>query len=398
MADSVIYLDNNATTRPTPAVREAMVAAIDDTWHNPSSVHRPGQAARHAVELARSSVARLVNCRPREVVFTSGGTESLELAIRGVLEDADNPVLVTSAIEHAAVRDLLETLECEVRLAPLDEYGVVDADATAPLLDGATLCCLQWANNETGALQPIGAIGRACEGARVPLLVDGTQWVGKLPTSFGTGTAAPNDPAHADDEGPQIDMLAFSAHKLHGPKGVGTLIVRRGTRLATVRPGSQELGRRGGTENVPGIVGFGLACEEAASFLADADERQRLASLRDRLEAGILERCPSAAINGPTATGARRWNTTSGGVRALEAEALRLMLSERGGCASAGAACSSGSLEPSPVLLAMGIEPAVAHGSIRLSLSRTTTDDEVDRAAAIIAEAATVLGGALPTS
>ena len=123
-------------------VREAMVAAIDDTWHNPSSVHRPGQAARHAVELARSSVARLVNCRPREVVFTSGGTESLELAIRGVLEDADHPVLVTSAIEHAAVRDLLETLECEVRLAPLDEYGVVDADATAPLLDGATLCCL----------------------------------------------------------------------------------------------------------------------------------------------------------------------------------------------------------------------------------------------------------------
>ncbi|MEO1511172.1 MAG: cysteine desulfurase family protein [Planctomycetota bacterium] len=397
MASRTIYLDNNATTQPTLAVRDAMVAAIDETWHNPSSVHRPGQAARHAMELARSSVARLVNCRPREVVFTSGGTESLELAIRGVLDGVEQPVLVTSDIEHAAVRDLLETLKCEVRLAPLDEDGVVDANTTAPLLDGATLCCLQWANNETGALQPIGAIGRACKETGVPLLVDGTQWVGKLPTDFDTGTAKANDPAHAGDEGALIDMLAFSAHKLHGPKGAGALVIRRRTRLATVRPGSQELGRRGGTENVPGIVGFGVACEEALAFLSEPSERERLAVLRDRLEAGVVKQCPSAVVNGPTSPGARLWNTTSIGFPTLEAEALLLMLSERGVCASAGAACSSGSLEPSPVLLAMSIEPAIAHGSIRLSLSRSTTEEEIDRAAAIIAEAATVLGGALPT-
>ncbi len=397
MPEPVIYLDNNATTRPSDAVRSAMLAALEDTWHNPSSVHRPGQAARHAVELARSSVARLVNSRPREVIFTSGGTESLEIALRGAIEGIDRPVLVTSAIEHAAVRDLLETLACAVRLVPLDDDGVVDAAGVDPLLEGATLCCLQWANNETGALQPIGAIGRACRGARVPLLVDGTQWVGKLPTSFGTGTAAAGDPAHADDAGPLIDLLAFSAHKLHGPKGVGALVVRRGTRLATVRPGSQELGRRGGTENVPGIAGFGAACAEALAFLADPAERDRLAALRDRLERGIVERCAAAVVNGPTAPGSRLWNTTSVGFRSLEAEALLLMLSERGVCASAGAACSSGSLEPSPVLLAMGIEPAVAHGSIRLSLSRSTTAEELDRAAAIVAEAASTLGGALPT-
>ena len=397
MADGIIYLDNNATTQPTPAVRDAVVAALEHTWHNPSSVHRPGQAARHAIELARSSVARLINCRPREIVLTSGGTESIELAIRGTAEGTRNPVLVTSAIEHAAVRDLLETLDCEVRLAPLDAEGVVDAAGAAALLEGATLCCLQWANNETGALQPIGAIGRACKAARVPLLVDGTQWVGKLPTDFATGTAAQGDPAHADDEGGLIDMLVFSAHKLHGPKGVGALVVRRGTRLTAVRPGSQELGRRGGTENVPGIVGFGAACEEALAFLADPAERDRLAELRDRLERGIIERCPTARLNGPAAPGTRLWNTTSVGFPSLEAEALLLMLSERGVCASAGAACSSGSLEPSPVLLEMGIEPAIAHGSIRLSLSRFTTADEVDHAAAIIAEAAAVLAGALPT-
>ncbi len=399
MPESEIYLDNNATTRPTPGVRDAVLRSLDETWHNPSSVHRPGQAARHAIELARSSVARLVNARPREIVFTSGGTESIELGVRGAIQGIDRPVLVTSAIEHAAVRDLVETLgdACEVRLVPLDERGVIDAEHTPALLDGATLCCLQWANNETGALQPIGAIGRACREAGVPLLVDGTQWVGKLPTNLGTGTAAPNDPAHADGEGQLIDLLALSAHKLHGPKGVGALFVRRGTRLGAFRPGSQELGRRGGTENVPGVVGFGAACEGALAFLADPGERERLGALRDRLERGITDRFPAAQVNGPIARGARLWNTTSVGFPGLEAEALLLMLSERGVCASAGAACSSGSLEPSPVLLAMGVEPAVAHGSIRLSLSRLTREEEIDRAAELIAGAAGVLAGSVPT-
>ncbi|MEO1583258.1 MAG: cysteine desulfurase family protein [Planctomycetota bacterium] len=404
MADPTIYLDNNSTTRPSTAAREAVARTLDTAWHNPSSVHRPGQAARHEIELARASVARLINCRPRELIFTSGGTESIELAVRGLIAAADRPVLVKSDIEHAAVRDLIEMLgdACEVRATPLDGDGVIDAEASAELLDGATLACLQWANNETGAIQPIGALGRACRAAGVPLVVDGTQWVGKMPTDLGTGVglgigSGMGEGDDSDDAGGLIDAMAFAAHKLHGPKGVGALFVRRGTRLGSVRPGSQELGRRGGTENVPGIAGFGAACEEAATFLADSEERVRLGALRDRLERGILERCPAASVNGPTSPGARLWNTSSIGFRGLEAEALLLLLSERGVCASAGAACSSGSLEPSPVLLAMGIDPAVAHGSIRLSLSRWTTEDEIDRAVEIVASSAEALGASLPT-
>jgi cysteine desulfurase len=405
VAEPIIYLDNNATTRPTPAAREAVLRALEDTWHNPSSIHRPGQAARHGIELARASVARLVNCRPRELIFTSGGTESIEIGLRGLIAGVDRPVIVTSAIEHAAVRDLIELVgdACEVRLAPLDADGVVDAAGTAELLEGASAVCVQWANNETGAIQPIAELGRACREAGVPLLVDGTQWVGKMPTNLGSGTARASnqtsDAAHdaLDGAGELIDVMAFSAHKLHGPKGVGALFVRRGVRLGETRPGSQELGRRGGTENAPGIAGFGAACDDALEFLSDPAERDRLAGLRDRLEAGILDRCTNARVNGPTAPGRRLWNMTNIGFPGLEAEALLLLLSERGVCASAGAACSSGSLEPSPVLLAMGIAPAVAHGSIRLSLSRYTEDREIDEAARIIADAAGVLGSTLPT-
>lgn len=399
MAADIIYLDNNATTRPTEGVRQAIATTLAEHWHNPSSVHRPGQAAKHQIELARASAARLVNARPREIIFTSGGTESIELAIRGTIQGIERPVIVTSAIEHAAVRDLLDTLDesCEIRNLPLDASGSIDAQSAVPMLADASLVCLQWANNETGAIQPIAEIGRACRDAGVPLLVDGTQWVGKMPTNLGSGTARETDPAHLDEVGPTIDLMAFSAHKLHGPKGAGALFVRRGTRMGAVRPGSQELGRRGGTENVPGIVGFGSACDEALAFLGNTEERHRLSQLRDRLEHGILERCPDAEVNGSQAGSGRLWNTTNIGFRSLEAEALLLLLSERGVCASAGAACSSGSLEPSPVLLAMGIEPSVAHGSIRLSISRFTSDREIDLAIDLISDAAHLLGSSLPT-
>lgn len=399
----MIYLDNNATTRPSPGACAAAEQALRELWHNPSSVHRPGLAARRALELARASVARLIDARPREIVLTSGGTESIELAIRGVLAaraDLTRPSVVTTAVEHAAVRDLIELLSpgVEARFAPLRAGGVVDAATLAGLIDETTaLVSIQWANNETGAIQPVAEIGAICRERGVLFHADATQWVGKMPTRVGTGAARPGDPAHDDAAGAAVDLLSFSAHKMHGPKGAGALFVRRGTRLACVRPGSQELGRRGGTENVPGLLGMGAACEEARAFLSDPAERERLAGLRDQLERRILAACPDARVNAPPDLGARLWNTTSIGFPGLEAEALLLMISERGVCASAGAACSSGSLEPSPVLLAMGIEPRYAHGSIRLSLSRHSTEEEIDNGAGVIAAAATALAAALPS-
>jgi len=381
----MIYLDNNATTRPSPAVVRAATAALEDAWHNPSSVHRPGQAARATVELARAETARLINAKPREIIFTSGGTEALDLAVRGSLE-ARTPaggkgVLVTSAVEHAALRDLGEDLgrsRAQVRLAPLSPGGVIDVGALPPLLAGATTAAFAWANNETGAIQPVEQIGRACREAGVTFVVDGTQWVGKMP---------------ADTSSLPADFMAFSPHKFHGPNGVGVLWARAGARLRPRLLGAQELGRRGGTENVPGIAGAGAACAEAAAWLADDARRARLAGDRDEFERLVLAGSPGAVVNGVTAPGARLWNTTNIAFPRLEAEAILMLLSEAGVCASAGAACSSGSLEPSPVLLAMGIDPAVAHGAVRFSLGRDTTPDEVRDAAAIVVRCVARLRG-----
>lgn len=404
----MIYLDNNATTRPAPAVTEAVLRGLTELWQNPSSVHRSGQAVRHGVELARSRVAALINARPREVILTGGGTESIELAIRGSLAafarraPGVRPAIVTTAVEHAAVRDLAALLAedesgPEVRLVPLGDGGVVEASALPGLLDDrVAVVSVQWANNETGAIQPVEAVGRLCRERRVAFHVDGTQWVGKMPTDFGSGTAREADAAHADTAGRWMDLLSFAPHKFHGPKGVGALAVRRGTPLGVVRPGSQELGRRGGTEAVPAILGFGAACDEALSFLQDPAERDRLASLRDGFERRVLDGYPAAVRNRP-AGGDRLWNTSNMAFPGLEAEALLLMLSERGVEASAGAACSSGSLEPSPVLLAMGLEPRLAHGSVRFSLSRWTTEQELAEAAAIVADSATRLAAVAPS-
>lgn len=371
----MIQLDNNATTRPTPEVVEAVARALTDTWHNPSSVHRAGQAARQAVELARQQVAELLNASAREVTFTSGGTESINLAVRGALGSTGKRVIVTTRVEHSAVRDLVEDLErraeCEVRWAPLLEHGIVDADALDELITpDVALVSVQWANNETGAIQPVERIARLCEAKNVLFHTDSTQWVGKMPTDV---TGAP------------FDLLTCSAHKMHGPKGVGVLWARRGVRLRPVQPGAHELARRAGTENVPGIVGMGVSAQQAKVWLEDPDARARIGALRDRLEGGILERVPDAVVNGREVE--RLWNTTSVGFPSMEGEALLLLLSERGLCASAGAACSSGSLEPSPVLLAMGVPERVAHGSIRLSLGRETTGSEIDDAVGIIVSA-----------
>jgi cysteine desulfurase len=375
-----IELDNNATTRPEPQVVEAMTEVLREQWHNPSSVHRGGQAARYRVEQARRSLAELVGAMPRDVVFTSGATEALDLAIRGLLDarppDSGRDVIVTTAIEHEAVRDLTKALDdnrsIAVRHLPLNGYGVIETSTLANLLDDrVALVCAQWANNETGAIQPVEAIGRACRERRIPFVCDATQWVGKMPTKLAS---------RREPEGAPIDAMAMSAHKFHGPKGVGALLTRSGLGLKPRLLGTQERERRGGTENVPGIVGMGVAGELAQKWLEDGGERERLAALRDRLERTIVDRVDGAQINGPTAPGARLWNTTNIAFPALEAEAILLGLSEQGLHASAGAACSSGSLEPSPVLLAMGVPERLAHGSIRFSLSRHTTEAEVDEA------------------
>jgi len=398
----IIYLDHNATTRPCAGALAAAQRAALDLWHNPSSIHRPGQAARHGIELARESLATLLGVRPREITFTSGGTESIHLAIRGLLgtrRDADRPAIITARTEHAAVRDLAEELEkiaaARIVYAPLDASGVVDAQALAGLLAPDTaLVSIQWANNETGAIQPVEAIHHACRAAGVPFHCDAVQWIGKEPVTDARGDEGILSHRHAP--GPPCDLLSVSAHKFGGLKGAGALWVRSGIRLRPVIPGSQELGRRGGTENVPGILALGAAAEEARAWLADPAPRAMLASMRDRLESAILARVPGTVVNGPRESTRRLWNTTNIGFPRLEAEALLLALSERGVCASAGAACSSGSLEPSPVLLSMGVPPEVAHGSLRFSIGKDTNADEIDRAADIIADRAAQLRRSLP--
>ncbi|MEO1008402.1 MAG: cysteine desulfurase family protein [Planctomycetota bacterium] len=385
------YLDNNATTRPLPEVVSAMSEALEHCWANPSSIHRPGQTARARVEKARRAMADLLGVGPREVVFCSGGTESCQIAIRGALgrPDFESPTpwrtMVTSPVEHSAVRDLAKSFgECdghEVRWLPVDGRGVVDVEAARGVItEGVCLVSLQWVNNETGAVQPVEEIGEMARAAGALMHVDGTQWVGRMPANL---------------QDMPFDMLTCSAHKFHGPKGVGVLWIRRGVKLCKLTPGSQELGRRGGTENVPGIVGLGVAASQAAEWLADEGHRERIAAQRDRLEREILGRVPGASVNGSVGPHCRLYNTTNIALPGVDAEIILLTLAEMGVCASAGSACSSGSLEPSPVLCAMGVDTRLAAGSLRLSLSRFTTDDEVSQAADAIAEAWRVVTAAI---
>lgn len=377
-----IELDNNATTKPLPEVIEAMTEMLERAWHNPSSMHRSGQAARQRVELARASVARLIGARAKSIVFTSGATESIHLAIRGTLAFAPESrrTIVTSAIEHEAVRDLCGHLASRkgdpfrVVHAPLTASGAIDPARTVALLDDSVaMVSLQWANNETGVIHEIGPIAEACRERGIPFHTDATQMVGKMPVDVGAMA---------------MDLLSCSAHKMHGPKGVGALYVRPRLRLEALFQGPHELERRGGTENVPGIVGFGVAAESAAAWLGDGGERERLASLRDSFERAILGSIPGASVNGNGAE--RLWNTTNIAFPPLEAEPLLMLLSERpegeAVNASAGAACSSGSLDPSPVLLAMGVPEREAHGSLRFSMSRLTEEREIEAGVGTVVE------------
>lgn len=381
---SMVYLDNNATTKPAPEVVAAMMPYLTELYGNASSVYRFGQRARQAVDEARAQVAALIGCDDAELTFTAGGTEAINTALRGLLTSrAPRNQIVTSTVEHSAVRELCKHLGrdgAEILAVPVDENGNLDLERLESVVGPDTaLVSIMWANNETGVVFPVDRIARLCKGRGVPFHCDATQAVGKVPIDV-----------HATP----IDAMSFASHKFHGPKGVGGMFVRKGVR---VRPhmigGPQERGRRGGTENVPGIVGMGKAAELAQTAFA---KMPGVAALRDRFEAAVLDRVEEAVVIG--GGGERVPNTTNIGFRRLEAEAILLLLSEADVCASAGSACSSGSLEPSPVLMAMGVDPKVAHGAIRFSLSRYTTESEIDRALEIIPPIITRLRAVLPVA
>ena len=363
-----IYLDHNATTPVAPEVVSAVAEALRATFGNASSVHVPGQQARTALDDARASVAALIGAPPGEVVFTSGGTEADNFAVRGVAEAYEvsgRRHLVASAIEHEAVLNTVKALGRRgwaVSLVPPDGSGVVSPDALAAVLrDDTALVSVMHANNETGVVQPIAELAARAHRAGAIFHTDAVQSVGKIPVDVGVLGA---------------DLLSLSGHKFHGPKGVGALWIRKGTKLAPAMTGGrQERGRRAGTENVPALVGLGVAARLARETLAV--ERARLAALRDRLEHGVLAAVPGTAVNGAVA--ARVPNTTNLSFEGVEAESLLIALDLEGIAVSTGSACSSGTLEPSHVLRAMGLTPHRVQSALRFSLGAGTTDTEIAR-------------------
>jgi cysteine desulfurase len=368
-----IYLDHNATTPLDARVLEAMVPLLREGFGNASSLHWFGQRARAAVDAARGEVAALIGAAPAEVVFTSGGTEADNLALRGVAAAARPPrrKVLYSAVEHHAIVHTARALAEEgVPVAPIrvTADGVLDlADLRQKADEETALVAVMLANNETGLLQPLGEVVRVCHERGILVHCDAVQAAGKVPV---------------DVRALGVDLLALSAHKIYGPQGVGALYVRRGTRMkALLRGGAQERNRRAGTENVAGAAGFGRAAALAAADLSA--EAPRLAALRDRLEARLLE-IPGARRNGE---GPRVPNTLNVSFEHVEAESLLLALDLQGLAVSTGAACAAGSVEPSHVLRAMGLLPRRVQGSVRFSLGRSSTAEQVDRAAELVAAA-----------
>jgi len=365
-----VYLDNNATTPVLPEVFEAMRPYFAERFGNASSIHHHGQETRAAVEDARESVAALLGCGASEIVFTSGGTESDNLAIAGWVAAGDH--VITSSIEHHAVLHAckhLEKLGCDVTVLPVDGRGLIDpADLRRALRPNTKLISIMMANNETGVLQPVEEIGKIAAEARVLFHTDAVQAAAKVPI---------------DVRSIGCDALSISGHKIHAPQGVGALYVKKGTRLQPLfHGGRHERSRRAGTENVPGIVGLGKAAEMAKVFLARGDDKT-MAAMRDRLQQGILAQVEETRVNGD---GPRVPNTTNICFDHIEGEALEIALDLKGLAVSTGAACSSGAIEPSHVLIAMGLRPDQARSSIRFSLGKQTTKADIDFALALVPE------------
>jgi len=364
-----VYLDNNATTPVLPEIFEAMRPYFGEHFGNASSIHHHGQEARAAVEGARELVAELLGCRASEIVFTSGGTEGDNLAIFGLARPGDH--VISSTIEHHAVLNSCKRLEaqgCEVSYVPVDGFGLVDPDDVRRALRSNTkLITIMMANNETGVLQPVEEIGKVAADADVYFHTDAVQAAGKVEINV---------------KRVGCDLLSISGHKMHAPQGVGALYVRKGTLLeALFYGGSHERLRRAGTENVPGIVGLGKAAELARQASARGD-MTRMAELRDRLERTVLAEVDASGVNGAGAP--RVPNTTNLYFDYIEGEALVIALDLKGLAVSTGAACSSGAIEPSHVLTAMGLPPERARASLRFSLGKQNTAEDVDFALSLI--------------
>ena len=365
-----IYLDHNATTPVHPLVRDAMVRVLTESVGNPSSVHYYGQRAKAVIDDARAAVAGLIDADPGDIVFTSGGTEADNLAVRGALEARaaqGRRRLVVSAIEHEAVLNTARALERQgwpVTIVPVGQSGVIDpSDVAAAITPDTALVSVMHANNEVGTVQPITEIATIARDAGAWFHTDAVQSTGKLPIQLRQWSAA------------GVDLLSLSGHKFGGPQGVGALWVRRGVRLSpTATGGRHERNRRAGTENVPGIAGLGAAAELARQSIGETG--RRVAELRDRLEQALVAAIDGAVVNGDT--GARIPNTSNISFHGVEAESLLIALDLEGVAVSTGAACSSGTLEPSHVLRAMGVPQARTRNSLRFSLGSGTTAAEID--------------------
>jgi cysteine desulfurase len=371
-----VYLDNNATSPLLPEVFEAMKPYFFEKFGNASSIHQQGQQSRAAVEHAREQVAELVNCRPAEIVFTSGGTEGDNLALFGLLKPGDH--VITSAVEHHAVLNACKRLQeigCEVTYLPVDGCALVDPDDVRRAIRPATkLVSIIFANNETGVLQAVNEIGKIAAETDVYFHTDAVQAAGKVPI---------------DVKEIRCDLLTLTAHKMHGPQGAGALYVRKGTLLQPMFYGGRhERSRRAGTENLAGIVGLGKAAEIARQGFTDGSV-QRMAALRDRLERTIVETIDQVSVN--SADASRVPNTTNIVFDCLEGEAMVIALDLKGLSVSTGAACSSGAIEPSHVLTAMGLSPDRARASLRFSLGKQNNADDIDFALQLIPEVVTRL-------
>lgn len=362
---NVIYVDNNATTQVSPEVIEEMLPYFNEFYGNPSSMHTFGGKVEHKITEARKRLAALLGAAPEEIIFTGCGTESDSTAIRAaILSNPDKKHILTSRVEHPAIKNHYEYLSkngYRVTFVPVDRKGRLDLDYLYKnLSDDTALVSIMWANNESGVIFPLEEISRVVREKGIVFHTDAVQAVGKFPIDLKTI---------------DVDMLSLSGHKLHGPKGVGALYVRRGTKYTPfIIGGHQEKGRRGGTENVASIIGLGKAAELAAAHLSD--NNNQIKQLRDKLENEILKRVPNTIINGDRNN--RLPNTTSIAFEYVEGESILLMMDEFGICASSGSACTSGSLEPSHVLRAMGVPFTAAHGSVRFSLSKYNTEEEIN--------------------
>ena len=362
-----VYLDNAATTMVRSEAIEAMLPVFSTYYGNPSSLHTYAQEAGKLMEEAREKVARAINAEPGEIIFTGGGSESDNMTLRGIVAAnvKKGKHIITSAVEHHAILYTLDAMEKEgiadVTVLPVDEYGMVTAQQVADAIRPDTvLVSIMFANNEVGTVMPIGEIGKVCHEKGVLFHTDAVQAVGHLPI---------------DVKAMHIDLLSMSAHKFHGPKGIGALYVKKGVRIPPlIRGGGQEKKHRAGTENVPGMVGMGVALEYAVNHMAE--HTAYMTALRNKLMDGIASTIPDVKLNGhPTL---RLPNNVNFSIRYIEGESILLMLDINGIAASSGSACTSGSLDPSHVLLAMGLPHEVAHGSLRLTLSEFTTEQEID--------------------